>query len=175
MRSVSREDLATAKVPGPACEDSGMASVLLREVVKSDLPVFFEHQREPEANRMAAFPARDREAFDAHWKNKVLGAPGVVVRTIVGDGEVAGNVVSWESEDERLVGYWIGREFWGQGIATEALRQFVAEVAIRPLRAHVATTNPGSIRVLEKCGFSVASDPVFVNDTVTEMVLELSE
>jgi RimJ/RimL family protein N-acetyltransferase len=172
MRSVSREDLATAKVPGPACEDSGMASVLLREVVKSDLPVFFEHQREPEANRMAAFPARDREAFDAHWKNKVLGAPGVVVRTIVGDGEVAGNVVSWESEDERLVGYWIGREFWGKGLATHALQELTGEVTQRPLHAWVVTSNVASIRVLEKCGFvRVGSQK---ND-VEELLFELRD
>jgi hypothetical protein len=38
---------------------------VLREVVDSDLDAFFEHQREPEANRMAAFLARDREAFYA--------------------------------------------------------------------------------------------------------------
>ena len=41
---------------------------VLREVLVSDLDAFFEHQRDPEATRMAAFPARDREAFDAHWR-----------------------------------------------------------------------------------------------------------
>jgi hypothetical protein len=33
--------------------------VVLRDVVDSDLPIFFEHQRDPEAGRMAAFPSRD--------------------------------------------------------------------------------------------------------------------
>ena len=32
--------------------------IRLREVTEADLPILFEHQREPEANRMAAFPAR---------------------------------------------------------------------------------------------------------------------
>jgi RimJ/RimL family protein N-acetyltransferase len=91
--------------------------VLLREVMESDLPVFFEHQRDPEVNRMAAFAARDRDAFMAHW-SKILGDHSVVTRTIIADGHVAGNVVSWEHSGRLEVGYWIGREFWGRGIAT---------------------------------------------------------
>jgi len=35
--------------------------VVLREVVDSDLPIFFEHQRNLEAVRMAAFPSRDHD------------------------------------------------------------------------------------------------------------------
>ncbi len=41
--------------------------VQLRDVAEGDLPVFFEHQRDPVANRMAGFPPRDRDAFVAHW------------------------------------------------------------------------------------------------------------
>jgi len=100
---------------------------------------------------MALFPARDREAFDAHWR-RILADPSVTVRTIDYDGAVAGNVGSWEQEGRQLVGYWIGREFWGRGIATSALSQLVAELG-RPLYAWVARSNLGSIRVLEKCGF----------------------
>ena len=47
----------------------------------------------------------------------------------------------------------IGREYWGRGVATQALALLVDEVSIRPLYAHVAVHNVGSIRVLEKCGF----------------------
>lgn len=45
-------------------------SVTLRDVEENDLPIFFAHQLDPEANAMAAFTARDpsdREAFMAHW------------------------------------------------------------------------------------------------------------
>jgi RimJ/RimL family protein N-acetyltransferase len=125
---------------------------LLRDVVESDLDAFFEHQREPEANEMAVFPARDRETFYVHWKRN-LANDSAIHKTIVQDGAIAGNVVSWEQDGKRLVGYWIGREFWGKGVATRALAEFVAEVEQRPLHAWVATTNAGSIRVLEKCGF----------------------
>jgi RimJ/RimL family protein N-acetyltransferase len=129
---------------------------LLRDVIESDLPVFFEHQRDPEATAMADFPARDREAFDAHWE-RVLGDERNIVKTIVFEGEVAGNAVSWEQDDRQLVGYWLGREFWGKGLATHALAELVEELGRRPLYAYVAKTNAASIRVLEKCGF-VRSD-----------------
>jgi RimJ/RimL family protein N-acetyltransferase len=125
---------------------------VLRDVVESDLGAFFEHQREPEANEMAIFPARDREAFDAHWQ-RLLADDSVTKKTIVHEGEVAGNIGCWEQEERRLVGYWIGREFWGKGLATRALRELADEVTQRPLHAWVATSNVGSIRVLEKCGF----------------------
>jgi RimJ/RimL family protein N-acetyltransferase len=128
-------------------------SVTLREVVEEDLAILFDHQLDPEANRMAAFPARDRDAFMAHWKTSVLGDPHAIVRTVVVDGEVAGNVVSFGQPGQRQVGYWIGREFWGRGIATNAVLAFLEIDRERPLLAHVARGNLGSIRVLEKCGF----------------------
>jgi RimJ/RimL family protein N-acetyltransferase len=132
----------------------------LREVVDSDLPVFFEHQRDPEAVRMAAFPSRDHDAFMTHWA-KIRREPSNIIRTIVCDGQVAGNIGSWMGDGRRLVGYWIGREFWGRGVATAALAAFVAEVKERPLHAFVAKHNVGSIRVLEKCEFvpSPEQDP----------------
>lgn len=130
--------------------------VVLRPVAESDLPTFFDHQRDPEALRMAAFTARERPDFMAHWK-RILGDSSVTARTILAGGEIVGNVVCFERRARRLVGYWLGREFWGGGIATLALRAFLAEVGARPLYAYVATHNVGSIRVLEKCGFSLAT------------------
>jgi hypothetical protein len=41
--------------------------VRLREVIKEDLPIFFEHQLNADALEMAAHAPRDKEAFDAHW------------------------------------------------------------------------------------------------------------
>ncbi|OJF10632.1 hypothetical protein BG844_30985 [Couchioplanes caeruleus subsp. caeruleus] len=125
----------------------------LRAVEDSDLDVLFGHQADPEAAEMAAFVSRDREQFDAHWA-KIRLDDAVVLRTIVANGVVAGGISSWQDDDgRRLVGYWIGREHWGQAVATRALKQFVNEVPDRPLYAYVAAHNAGSIRVLQKCGF----------------------
>ena len=155
-----------------------MNDIRLRDVIEADLPILFEHQRDPEATRMAAFPARDREAFLAHWKNNVLGDAAVAKKTILFDGRVAGNIVSWEQGGKPLVGYWIAREFWGQGIATRALEAFLEVVPTRPLYADVAKHNRGSIRVLEKCGFRTfdehgePSSPAA--DGIEDVVMELA-
>ena len=126
--------------------------VRLRAVEDDDLEVLFDQQADPEATAMAAFPARDRERFDAHWA-KIRVDDTVVLRTILAGGVVAGYIGSWPDDGRRLLGYWIGREFWGRGVATRALALLVGEVPTRPLYAHVAAHNAGSIRVLQKCGF----------------------
>jgi RimJ/RimL family protein N-acetyltransferase len=131
--------------------------VVLREVAAEDLPIFFAHQQDPDAVRMAAFPSRDRAAFDAHWA-RVLADETAIARTIVAAGEVAGYIGSYGPAGAREVGYWIGREFWGRGVATAALTAFLRDVPSRPLYAHVAKSNGGSLRVLERCGFVVVGE-----------------
>jgi RimJ/RimL family protein N-acetyltransferase len=126
--------------------------VRIRAVEDADLDVFFEHQNDPEAARMAVFRSRDADAFTAHW-SKIRKDPSTLQQTVVVDGDVAGNVVSWHQDGRRLVGYWIGREYWGRGVATRALALFLDRDTERPLYAHVAVQNVGSIRVVEKCGF----------------------
>jgi RimJ/RimL family protein N-acetyltransferase len=148
--------------------------VSLRDVIDSDLPIFFEHQRDPEANRMAAFPARDHEAFTAHWA-KIRGGQTNILNTIVSEGKVAGYIGSWVAGDKRLVGYWLGRDFWGQGIATAALKEFVGQVKTRPLHVFVEKHNVASIRVLEKCGFVVLGTPEADDDGIEELLFELPE
>jgi len=133
-----------------------MDAVTIRDVRSSDLPIFFEQQLDPDAVRMAVFFSRNREAFDAHWK-KILTNPDCVVQTIEHNGEVAGNLGTWADGDHRLLGYWLGKSFWGKGIATRALMRFL-EFDPRPLQAHVAKSNVASIRVLEKCGFRMIGE-----------------
>lgn len=130
--------------------------VALRPVVAGDLPIFFTHQADPEAARLAAFPSREREAFMLHWTTRILGNPDAVSRAILCAGQVVGNIGAWTDGEtrERLLGYWIGREFWGRGIASAAVALFVQSESTRPLKAHVAEHNLGSIRVLEKNGFA---------------------
>lgn len=126
--------------------------IQLRDVMESDLPILYEHQADPVANQMAAFPARDRDAFLEHW-TKILRNNLNRNRTILYNGQVAGTIMSFEMDGKREVGYWIGRDYWGQGIATGALIQFLEIEKVRPLYGYVAKHNIGSRRVLEKCGF----------------------
>ncbi len=128
--------------------------VHLRDVEAGDLPLFFEHQRDPIAVAMVAFRSRHRAAFDQHWE-KLLADESLLKKTIVADGKVAGNIGSWLSEGKREIGYWIDRALWGRGVATEALSAFLRLEQTRPLHAGVAKHNAASIRVLQKCGFTL--------------------
>ncbi|MEA2432764.1 MAG: hypothetical protein QOG54_221 [Actinomycetota bacterium] len=148
--------------------------VSLREVRDDDLDAFFEDQADPDAARMAALPSRDRAAHFAHW-TKILADETVITKTVVVDGDVAGNVVSWEHDSRRLIGYWIGRAHWGRGIATAALSRFIEVIDELPLHAFVATSNVGSIRVLEKCGFRPSGSPTTGDDGIEEVLMELSK
>jgi RimJ/RimL family protein N-acetyltransferase len=147
----------------------------LRDPVAGDVPVFFAHQQEAEALRMASFPSRDLAAFGAHW-DKTAGDPTVLRKTIVADGRVAGYVASFERAGLREVCYWFGKNFWSRGVATRALELFLGVEARRPLRARVAKSNPASVRVVEKCGFKVAAEETYTNgagEEVAEFVLKL--
>lgn len=124
---------------------------------------------------MAHFPPREREAFMDHWRTRVLGKATTLARTIEVDGAVAGYVASWVPEQGgREVGYWLGRAFWGRGIASAALAAFLAEEEPRrPLSALVAVHNAASRRVLERCGFVAVGAPTSAADGVMEQAFEL--
>lgn len=125
----------------------------LRDVEPGDLPLFFAHQQDPEAVAMVAFTSRDRAAFDQHWA-KILADDASLIKTVVVDGQVAGNVLSFTRDGKREVGYWIDREYWGRGVATAALSAFLRLEQTRPLYAGVAKHNVASLRVLQKCRFT---------------------
>lgn len=149
--------------------------VTLREVIPSDLPLFFRHQQDPEACAMVVSEPRGEAAFLAHWE-KTAADPQVRRRTILVDGQVAGYVGSFERLGLREVCYWLGREHWGKGAATVALGLFLSEEAARPLHARVAKSHFASRRVLEKCGFRVTGEDMSSGPggaPVPELILEL--
>lgn len=150
--------------------DGPTLDISLRDVIESDLPIFFEHQLDPDATAMSAFPSRDRDTFMAHW-HKAMHDSTVTLKTILYKGQVAGNVVSFIDADKTYVGYWLGKEFWGKGIATRALAKFLRFVRTRPLYAIAARQNLASIRVLEKCGFTICGIE-FVLDEAGEKMIE---
>lgn len=131
--------------------------IQLREVKESDLPIFYEQQLDPTANFMAAFTRKDpadRNSFDQRW-SRILADQSIPIKTILYKSQVAGYVLSYEQFGDREVSYWLGKEFWGKGIATKALTLYLEHVSKRPIYARAAKDNVGSIRVLEKCGFTL--------------------
>lgn len=133
------------------------AAIQLRDVEEADLPFLFEFHTDPIANQMAAFTpenASDREAFYTRWGN-ILDNDSRLKQVILLDEVIVGFIASFDFAGNRAVGYWIGRDYWGKGIATQALTAFLNIETTRPLFAHVAFDNAGSRRVLEKCGFKL--------------------
>ena len=130
--------------------------IRLRDIVQNDLPRMYEFNLDPEANRLAATIPRSAEAFEAHWEN-ALSDSNVVAKAISVGERLAGYISCFKRDGFHFVGYWVGQEFWGQGIASRALELLLNEVTIRPLHAHVAINNRASLRVLQKCGFVVRS------------------
>jgi RimJ/RimL family protein N-acetyltransferase len=155
--------------------------VRLRPVEDTDLPIFFQHQLDPDAIHMAAFTHKDpsdRDAFDAHWR-RIRNDTRITTRTILVDGRVVGHVATFVDDEfgKQEVTYWIGKEHWGRGIATRALSRFLLEFTTRPIYGRAAKDNLASIRVMEKCGFRITGqDRGFANargKEIDEVILEL--
>lgn len=73
-------------------------------------------------------------------------------------GSVGAEIGSGEKRKQFGIGYWLGKPYWGKGIAAKALTMFVDELfqttdAVR-LQAWVYADNTASMRVLEKSGFT---------------------
>lgn len=130
----------------------------MREVRESDIEFFFEYQSDLEAAAMAAFTPRSRDEAEGRWR-KIMANDKITARTVVVGDVVAGHVVSWVEDDgHREVGYWLGRQFWGRGVASAALGELLKIISDRPIEAWIAPHNVGSARVLEKNGFAFDRD-----------------
>ena len=124
------------------------------------------------ARRVAVFPLRDHDTFTTHWRERILADEANYAWTIAADGEVAGHMLCFERDGKREVGYWLGRAYWGRGIATAALAALLREVTERPLYACVVRSNVGSLRVLEKCGFTTIGSERHLDERMGEEIEE---
>ena len=147
----------------PILESNQRASIWLRDIEQSDLPRLYEFNLDPEANRLAATIPRSADAFQADWENR-LTDPNVVQKAILLGNVLAGCIVCFRHDGFDYVGYWLDKEFWGQGIASKALQLLLEQIKSRPLYARVATSNRASLRVLQKCGFVVKSVQISPGD-----------
>jgi [ribosomal protein S5]-alanine N-acetyltransferase len=147
-------------------------NVTLTETKKDDLNAFFQFQLDKEANYLAAFTSKDPNDKTAYIKKytKLLTDPTVNMRTINVNDVIAGSVAKFVMENDPEITYWLDRKFWGQGIATTALKDFLKIEKIRPIYGRVAFDNYGSQKVLEKAGFvKIGKDKGFANARQTEI------
>jgi len=147
-------------------------TITLTKSEKDDLNIFFEFQLDKEANFLAAFTAKDPNDKEAYIEKytKHLTDPTINTQTIKAHEEIVGSIAKFVMENEAEITYWIDRKFWGQGIATTALKSFLIIEQSRPIYGRVAFDNYGSQRVLEKCGFAkIGKDKGFANARHSEI------
>jgi len=113
------------------------------------------------------------------WVNIMLKQDPLLVFVIDIDGELAGVVgLTMRADVYRkapLIGYWLGEAYWGRGIMTEAVKLVVkyafTNLGITRLQAGIFSTNPASMRVLEKAGFikeGIARNAIIKNGIVLD-------
>lgn len=169
MKSAQMQTTAEQKT---ACNDVKLQKVQaeqvsLRPVVATDLERIFEQQNDPIANQLAQFTPRERGAFFAHWHNNILTQESVIARAIVFNQQLIGNIVSWERDGTTMLGYWIERQYWGQGMTSQALAAFLPSISARPIFAHVAEHNLASQRLLLRQGFVL--NHMLASDELSEL------
>jgi ribosomal-protein-alanine N-acetyltransferase len=146
--------------------------ITLAVTEKDDLNLFFQFQLDEEASYMAAFMPKDPHNKTAYIEKytKFLSDPTINMRTIRYNDVIVGSLAKFVIENNAGITYWIDRKFWGRGIATTALKEFLKVEQTRPIYGHVAFDNYGSQKVLEHCHFvKIGVDKGFANARQTEI------
>ena len=145
--------------------------IILRKTEIEDLELFFIFQLDYDANYLAAFTSKDPTDKTAYLEKytKLLNDRTINMRTIIVDNVIAGSIAKFEMEGKAEITYWIDKKFWGKGVATKALEDFLIIENRRPIFGRVAFDNFASQKVLEKCGFvKTGKDKGFANARQTE-------
>ena len=156
-------------------------NLTLTPTKKEDLNFFFEFQLDEDARHLAAFTPKDSNDKLAYIErhSKYLSDPTIHTRTIKVNDKIVGSISKFVMFDEAEITYWIDKKYWGQGIAAQALRDFMKIEKTRPIHGRVAFDNYGSQKVLEKCGFvKIGTDKGFANarqKEVEEYIYKLSD
>jgi ribosomal-protein-alanine N-acetyltransferase len=140
--------------------------VTLRQTEISDLETLYLFQIDQEANFLAAFTSKESANRESYIKKYTpfLSNPTINMQTILLKGTIVGSLAKFEIEGEAELTYWIDKKYWGTGVASTALKDFLITEKTRPIRGRVAFDNIGSRRVLEKCGFlKIGTDKGFAN------------
>ena len=167
------------RVPGQLGYDGTMMEtnrLLLRPWRESDAEALFKYASNPDVGPRAGWPPHKtvkeskeiiRTVFhnDTTWaiELKETGEPIGCIGYLPSDGcKIPAR------DGEPLVGYWIAKPYWNQGICTEALQAMLDHIRnttdYKSLISGHFVDNPASGRVMEKCGF-VATGETYFDET----------
>ncbi len=134
----------------------------LRDYTSTDVERLLELANNKQVSRylVDTFPYPYTRADAAWWINIGCKEKGVTTKAIEHAGELVGGIgikaqPGWRQHLAEI-GYWLGEDYWGKGIASTALQQMTENafaLGYRKLYAPVLATNAASMRVLEKCSY----------------------
>lgn len=137
----------------------------LRPFLLSDAPALAKHANNKKIARNLTdmFPhpyaVQDAEKFIT----MVNAMQPITVRGIEVNGEICGGIgIHPQTANYKMnaeLGYWLSEQYWGQGIVTKLLPQAIDHafkvLDIDRIYARCFGSNVASMRVLEKCGFTL--------------------
>jgi ribosomal-protein-alanine N-acetyltransferase len=136
----------------------------IRPWAADDAPALVRHANDREVwrNLRDRFPHPYTPDDAVVWLTFVAQQEPVTHFAIAVEGEAGGGIGFTLGDDVHFrtaeIGYWLGRRFWGRGIATEALRAVTAHAFtshdLDRVEARVFAWNGASVRVLEKAGYA---------------------
>jgi len=147
--------------------------LLFRSHEAADLDAFCAMEADAEVRRYVGGAPRTREAAGRRFWDRAMqpveGRLAMWATVLKEDGHYIGRCGLYPNirGDQKVAGeavlaFYIARQFWGQGFASEAGRAFVEfgfdELKLERIVTAVQVENAASVRVLEKLGFVIASD-----------------
>lgn len=147
--------------------------ILLRPWHESDAEVLYKYASDPVIGERAGWPP-----------HKSVEESREIIRTVFNDALCTWAIVLRETNEpigamgygpscecnlparpgEPIVGYWVGKPYWNQGICTEALQLMLEHIRkttqLRSLISGHFVDNSASGRVMEKCGFVPTGETV---------------
>ncbi len=149
--------------------------ILLRPWRESDAETLFKYASDPDVGPRAGWPPHQSveeslEIIRTVFHNDTTWA--IELKTTGEPVGCMGFMPKFEMklpahEGDALIGYWVGKPYWNQGICTEALQLMLTHIrqtkaAFSLVSSHFVD-NPASGRVMEKCGF-IATGEICVDE-----------
>ena len=140
--------------------------LLFRRWEESDAEILFEEASNPEVGPPAGWQPHKNVEESLEIIRNVLNGPEAYAICLKENGKPIGtielrlkdNTDMTDKDDECELGYWLAREFWGQGIMPEAaqelLRHAFEDLGMTKVWCGYYDGNNKSKRVQEKCGFT---------------------
>ena len=144
--------------------------IILRPWRESDAETLFTLASDPDVGSRAGWPPHKSVEESLEIIRTIFNNDSTWAIVLKGEEEPIGAIGYGPScdcnlparEGEPLIGYWVGKPYWNQGICTEALKLMIEHIRtttdIKSLISGHFVDNPASGRVMEKCGFTATGE-----------------